>query len=239
MSILKKFTASVAGATLTTTSLVTSLAMPEIAQAQTIRDPQSCRQLDYERQRIAREESNIARNASRDIGNAVRNGLGGRHNGRDLGDVLGGAIGGGAAQILIPRAIGVDKGYVRQLEARCAEDRQLLEVGVCQNRSSERGYVATYNGQVSGAARGGIDERRDCTSQTFGSPGNRTLTGGGGGSPSSFAVQQERSFRAQENTYAKPAGAMQCEVATVTEKSGRVVNGHMCNTGTGWKFMPN
>ena len=73
----------------------------------------------------------------------------------------------------------------------------------------------------------------------YGAAPQSNYTGTSGGSPSSFAVQQERSFRAQENPYAKPAGAMKCEEATITHKNGTVSSGYMCNTPQGWKFMPN
>lgn len=160
--------------------------MPEPAEAQTIREPRSCQLLDRERQRIARDDQRIAERGSRDIGRVITRG-------GSLGDALRG-IAGSQVERQVSRATR-DNTYIRDLEYRCAEERELQSIGVCRNRTSERGTVDTADGRVVGSARGRIDESRDCTSQTYGSPGNRTLTGG---RAVDGAVARERQFQEEE-----------------------------------------
>ena len=197
MKFLEQFTNSVAAAALVVTTAATSVALPEVAEAQTIREPQSCRTLDRELQQMGREDNRQARRAADIAGRAVERSTSRR--GSDAGDVargVGGALLGGLLQKKVYDQYR-DDGYINDLRARCDADLARQEAGVCKNRTSERGYVETRNGQVVGTARGGIEESRDCTSQTYGSPGNRTLTGGNAG---------ER--YAQEDQYRREASPM-------------------------------
>lgn len=171
MKFFEKLTASAASAALAITSIGAGVALPEVAEAQTIREPQSCRLLDREMQTRAREDQRIAQRGSRDVGRAITRG-------GNLGDAAR-SIFGSQVEREISRATR-DNSYIRDLQYRCAEERELLQAGVCRNNTRERGSVETHDGRVVGSARGRIDESRDCTSQTYGSPGNRTLTGGRG-----------------------------------------------------------
>lgn len=176
MSIFKNFTSSVAGAALVVTGLTTSVALPEPAEAQTIRQPESCRLLEREYQRQANDRRRIEQQASRDIGRGVNDTVRGRRSGNGAEGILGSVLG-GVAQIQVPRIFGGGERNIARLESQCAEERELQQAGVCRNNTRERGSVETRDGRVVGTARGGIDESRECTSQTYGSPRERTLTG--------------------------------------------------------------
>jgi hypothetical protein len=191
MSIFQKFGASVAGAALVATAVTTSVALPEVAEAQTIRQPESCRLLEREYSRQANDQRRIEQQASRDVGRSVNDTLRGRNRSGSTGGNILGSVLGGVAQIQVPKIFGGGQRNLARLEEQCAVEREMIQDGVCRNQTRERGSVDTANGRVVGSARGRIDESRDCTSQTYGNPGNRTLTDGGRGAGGAIARERD------------------------------------------------
>jgi uncharacterized protein YcfJ len=160
MSIKKNLANSVAALSVAVTTAFTSASFVEPAQAQTISipTPQSCRLLDNERQRIAREDNYAAQRSARDTGNAIRNGA--RRGDIDLGNIAG-AIGGGLIERELSRGLR-DNTYVRDLEYRCESEKQQLRDGYCTGRVSQNSSGTIVNGIPVGPSVGRVTESQNC-----------------------------------------------------------------------------
>ena len=206
MSIKKNLANSVAALSVAMTTAFTSATFEEPAQAQTVSipTPQSCRQLDNERMRMAREDNYAAQRSARDTGNVIRNGA--RRGGIDLGDIAG-AIGGGLVERQLNRSLR-DNTYVRDLEYRCEMEKQQLRDGFCTGRVNQNSSGTIVNGIPVGPSVGRVTESQSCVRTDIPHPtgGNmaRDLNGAPAYSQQGAAADRYNQGQAPRGSYQAP-----------------------------------